>query len=131
MHQTLSSGLKLSSCSSTCCGPDVCDIHTSYVSHQCTSSDGDNAAPYLPRELAGPCLLRGLAAPDLLVLAWWNLDLPMLFSSLSISNISLAKIETLNNPSLCKILHGVFYCALLAIWQWRNKVVNAPVASLS
>ncbi|GJX08164.1 hypothetical protein Tco_0196096 [Tanacetum coccineum] len=32
MHQTLSSGSKLSSCSSTCCGPDVCDIRTLYVS---------------------------------------------------------------------------------------------------
>ncbi|GJU08828.1 hypothetical protein Tco_1125258 [Tanacetum coccineum] len=52
MHQTLSSGSKLSSCSSTCCGPDVCDIRTSYVSRQCTSSDGDNAAPCLPRGLA-------------------------------------------------------------------------------
>ncbi|GKE54641.1 hypothetical protein Tco_1489797 [Tanacetum coccineum] len=60
MHQTLSSGSKLSSCSSTCCGPDVCDIRTSYVSRQCTSSDGDNAAP---------CLPRGLAVLDWLVLA--------------------------------------------------------------
>ncbi|GJZ34187.1 hypothetical protein Tco_0579623, partial [Tanacetum coccineum] len=30
----------------------VCDIRTSYVSRQCTSSDGDNAAPCLPRGLA-------------------------------------------------------------------------------
>ncbi|GJX28577.1 hypothetical protein Tco_0236656 [Tanacetum coccineum] len=60
MYQTLSSGSKLSSCSSTCCGPDVCDIRTSYVSRQCTSSDGDNAAP---------CLPRGLAILDWLVLA--------------------------------------------------------------
>ncbi|GJZ35496.1 hypothetical protein Tco_1416980 [Tanacetum coccineum] len=60
MHQTLSSGSKLSSCSSTCCGPDVCDIRTLYISRQCTSSDGDNAAP---------CLLRGLAVLDWLVLA--------------------------------------------------------------
>ncbi|GJT04097.1 hypothetical protein Tco_0838559 [Tanacetum coccineum] len=40
---------------STGCGPDVCDIRTSSVRRQCTSSDGDNAAP---------CLLRGLATPD-------------------------------------------------------------------
>ncbi|GKD01450.1 hypothetical protein Tco_1171724, partial [Tanacetum coccineum] len=40
---------------STCCGPDVCDIRTLYVSGQCTSSDGDNIAP---------CLLRSLATPD-------------------------------------------------------------------
>ncbi|GJV59073.1 hypothetical protein Tco_1465173 [Tanacetum coccineum] len=45
---------------STGCGPDVCDIRTSYISHQCTSSDGDSAAP---------CLLRGLATPDWLLLA--------------------------------------------------------------
>ncbi|GJT29240.1 hypothetical protein Tco_0909515 [Tanacetum coccineum] len=45
---------------STCCGPDVCDIRTSYVSHQCTSSDGDSAAP---------CLLRRLTTPDWLTLA--------------------------------------------------------------
>ncbi|GJY01812.1 hypothetical protein Tco_0359964, partial [Tanacetum coccineum] len=47
---------------STCCGPDVCDIRTSYVSRQCTSSDGDSAAP---------CLLRGLAIdlPGWMVLA--------------------------------------------------------------
>ncbi|GJY31327.1 hypothetical protein Tco_0414822 [Tanacetum coccineum] len=38
----------------------VCDIRTSYISRQCTSSDGDNAAP---------CLPRGLAVLDLLVLA--------------------------------------------------------------
>ncbi|GJX55286.1 3-beta hydroxysteroid dehydrogenase/isomerase [Tanacetum coccineum] len=45
---------------STCCGPDVCDIRTSYVSHQCTSSDGDSAAP---------CLMRRLAILDWLALA--------------------------------------------------------------
>ncbi|GJW03688.1 hypothetical protein Tco_1562544 [Tanacetum coccineum] len=45
---------------STCCGPDVCDVRTSYVSRQCTSSDGDSAAP---------CLLRRLATPDWLTLA--------------------------------------------------------------
>ncbi|GKB02335.1 hypothetical protein Tco_0830424 [Tanacetum coccineum] len=45
---------------STGCGPDVCDIRTSYVRRQCTSSDGDSAAP---------CLLRGLATPDWLLLA--------------------------------------------------------------
>ncbi|GKG00353.1 hypothetical protein Tco_0302043, partial [Tanacetum coccineum] len=39
---------------------DVCDIRTSYVSRQCTSSDGDNAAP---------CLPRGLTVLDWLVLA--------------------------------------------------------------
>ncbi|GKB14662.1 hypothetical protein Tco_0848585 [Tanacetum coccineum] len=38
----------------------VCDIRTSYVSRQCTSSDEDNAAP---------CLPRGLAVLDWLVLA--------------------------------------------------------------
>ncbi|GKC35659.1 hypothetical protein Tco_1048043, partial [Tanacetum coccineum] len=42
------------------CGPDVCDIHTSYVIRQCTSSNGDNAAP---------CLLRRLATPDWMALA--------------------------------------------------------------
>ncbi|GJV48901.1 hypothetical protein Tco_1439113 [Tanacetum coccineum] len=36
------------------------DIRTSYVSCQCTSSDGDSAAP---------CLLRRLATPDWLTLA--------------------------------------------------------------
>nr|GEW23055.1 hypothetical protein [Tanacetum cinerariifolium] len=50
---------------STGCGTDVCDIRTSYVSHQCTSSVGDNVAPYLLRGLATPCLLRRLAAPYL------------------------------------------------------------------
>ncbi|GJZ47438.1 hypothetical protein Tco_0601270 [Tanacetum coccineum] len=45
---------------STSCGPDVCDICTSYVSRQCTSYDGDSVAP---------CLLRRLAAPDWLLLA--------------------------------------------------------------
>ncbi|GJR48057.1 reverse transcriptase [Tanacetum coccineum] len=38
----------------------VCDIRTSYVSHQCTNSNEDNAVP---------CLLRGLAVLDWLVLA--------------------------------------------------------------
>ncbi|GJZ96189.1 hypothetical protein Tco_0668523 [Tanacetum coccineum] len=46
---------------STGCGPDVYDIRTSYVSRQCTSSDRDNAAP---------CLLRRLATPDWLLLAF-------------------------------------------------------------
>ncbi|GKB97781.1 retrovirus-related pol polyprotein from transposon TNT 1-94 [Tanacetum coccineum] len=46
---------------STCCGPDVCDIRTSYVSRQCTSSDRDSAAP---------CLMRRLATPDWLTLAF-------------------------------------------------------------
>ncbi|GKD87478.1 hypothetical protein Tco_1358632 [Tanacetum coccineum] len=45
---------------STCCGPDVCNIRTSYVSHQCTSSDGNSAAP---------CLLRRLVILDWLALA--------------------------------------------------------------
>ncbi|GKB82015.1 hypothetical protein Tco_0948910, partial [Tanacetum coccineum] len=40
---------------STGCGPNVCDIRTSYVSRQCISSDGDSAAP---------CLLRRPATPD-------------------------------------------------------------------
>ncbi|GJZ92041.1 hypothetical protein Tco_0664106 [Tanacetum coccineum] len=51
---------------STDYGPDVCDIRTSYVSRQCTSSDGDNVAPCLLRRLAAPYLLRGLATPYLL-----------------------------------------------------------------
>ncbi|GJY34090.1 hypothetical protein Tco_0418559 [Tanacetum coccineum] len=81
MHQTLSSGSKLSSCSSTCCGPDVCDIRTSYSlppegTSYCWSLPPEGtscsclAGPCLLRGLAtaGPCLLRGLAAPALLVL---------------------------------------------------------------
>ncbi|GJW61901.1 hypothetical protein Tco_0111236 [Tanacetum coccineum] len=48
---------------STCCGPDVCDIRTSYVNppalSSCTSSDGDNVAP---------CLLRRPATADWLLL---------------------------------------------------------------
>ncbi|GJS46390.1 hypothetical protein Tco_0596511 [Tanacetum coccineum] len=43
---------------STGCRPDVSDIHTSYVSRQCTSSDGDSVAP---------CLLMRLATPDWLL----------------------------------------------------------------
>ncbi|GKD08768.1 cucumber peeling cupredoxin-like protein [Tanacetum coccineum] len=46
---------------STCCGSYVCDIRTSYISRQCTSSDGDNIAP---------CLLRRLATPDWLLLTF-------------------------------------------------------------
>ncbi|GJZ57691.1 hypothetical protein Tco_0613185, partial [Tanacetum coccineum] len=46
---------------STGCGPDVCDIRTSCVSRQCTSSDRDSAAS---------CLLRRLATPDWLLLAF-------------------------------------------------------------
>ncbi|GJU41901.1 hypothetical protein Tco_1194858, partial [Tanacetum coccineum] len=45
---------------STGCGPDVCEIRTSYVSRQCTSFNGDSDAP---------CLLRGLATPDWLLFA--------------------------------------------------------------
>ncbi|GKG51643.1 hypothetical protein Tco_0544281, partial [Tanacetum coccineum] len=43
------------------CEPDICDIRTSYVSRQCTSSDGDSAAP---------CLLRRLATSDWLLFAF-------------------------------------------------------------
>ncbi|GKD05642.1 hypothetical protein Tco_1180616 [Tanacetum coccineum] len=57
MYQALSCMSKLSSRGSV---PDVCDIRTSYVSRQCTSSDGDSAAP---------CLLSRLATPDWLTLA--------------------------------------------------------------
>ncbi|GKC49862.1 hypothetical protein Tco_1072607 [Tanacetum coccineum] len=64
---------KLSSRDNTClhapstgCGPDVCNIRTSYVSRQCTSFDGDNVAPCLLRRLATPYLLKRLAAPYLL-----------------------------------------------------------------
>ncbi|GKG21250.1 hypothetical protein Tco_0383845 [Tanacetum coccineum] len=66
MYQTLSYVSKLSS---GCSVPDVCDIRTSYVSRQCTSSDGDSAAHCLLRRLAAPYLLRGLATPDLLLFA--------------------------------------------------------------
>ncbi|GKE11689.1 hypothetical protein Tco_1415240 [Tanacetum coccineum] len=45
---------------STGCGPNACDIRTSYVSGQYTSFVGDNAAP---------CLLGGLATSDWLFLA--------------------------------------------------------------
>ncbi|GJS36238.1 hypothetical protein Tco_0534620 [Tanacetum coccineum] len=45
---------------STGCGPYAYDIRTSYVSRQYTSSVGDSAAP---------CLLRGLATSDWLLLA--------------------------------------------------------------
>ncbi|GJS12885.1 hypothetical protein Tco_0407357 [Tanacetum coccineum] len=58
MYQTLSYVSKLSSRGSV---PDVCDIRTSYVSRQCTSSDEDR--------LAASYLLRGLATPDWLLLA--------------------------------------------------------------
>ncbi|GKC63859.1 hypothetical protein Tco_1096457 [Tanacetum coccineum] len=54
---------------STSCGLDVCNIRISYVSRQCTSSDGDSAAPCLLRRLAAPYLLKGLATPDWLLLA--------------------------------------------------------------
>ncbi|GJT00499.1 hypothetical protein Tco_0821668 [Tanacetum coccineum] len=54
MYQTLSYMSKLSS------RGNVCDIRTSFISHQYTSSDRDSVAP---------CLLRGLATPDWLLLA--------------------------------------------------------------
>ncbi|GKA14233.1 hypothetical protein Tco_0693879 [Tanacetum coccineum] len=57
MYQTLSCMFGLSSRVSV---PDVCDIHTSYVNRQCTSSDGDSAAP---------CFLRRLATSNWLALA--------------------------------------------------------------
>ncbi|GKC30561.1 hypothetical protein Tco_1037855, partial [Tanacetum coccineum] len=49
---------------STCCGPDVCDIRTSYVNRLCTGFDGDSAALCLLRRLATPDCLRdeGVAA---------------------------------------------------------------------
>nr|GEW61014.1 putative reverse transcriptase domain-containing protein [Tanacetum cinerariifolium] len=56
------------------CGTDVCDIRTSYVSHQCTSFVGYNVAPCLLRGLATHFLLRRLAAPCLLT----GLDTPFL-----------------------------------------------------
>ncbi|GJZ98859.1 RNA-directed DNA polymerase [Tanacetum coccineum] len=46
---------------STSCGPDIYDICTSYVSRQCTSSDGDSAAP---------CIMWRLATPVWLLLAF-------------------------------------------------------------
>ncbi|GKE71092.1 hypothetical protein Tco_1529164, partial [Tanacetum coccineum] len=51
---------------STVRGSDVCAIRTSYVSHQCTSSDGDSASPYPLRRLATSYLLGRLATPYLL-----------------------------------------------------------------
>ncbi|GJX14335.1 hypothetical protein Tco_0206093 [Tanacetum coccineum] len=73
---------------STCCGPDVCDIHTSYVSRQCTSSVGDNAAP---------CLLRRLAIPNLLVFFDFYLTLLMAKKDMHIyvSHLKDAEIKTL------------------------------------
>ncbi|GJX30972.1 RNA-directed DNA polymerase, eukaryota, reverse transcriptase zinc-binding domain protein [Tanacetum coccineum] len=63
--------------------------------------------------------------------AWWGLDRPVSFPSFSIADISLGAIGLPNHHFLSKILHGVFQCALWAIWKWRNKVVNAPVTSLT
>ncbi|GJY69038.1 hypothetical protein Tco_0472020 [Tanacetum coccineum] len=57
----LSLEVKVASCTKYVVGRSVRDIRTSYVSRQCTSSDGDNAAP---------CLLRRLATPDWLLLAF-------------------------------------------------------------
>ncbi|GJV28537.1 hypothetical protein Tco_1384985 [Tanacetum coccineum] len=60
------------------CGPERLVFRTLYISRQCTSSDGDNAAPCLLRGLAvldwllllpaGPCLLRRPSCPDSAVL---------------------------------------------------------------
>nr|GEV09280.1 hypothetical protein [Tanacetum cinerariifolium] len=63
------------------CGPDICDIRTSYVNRQCTSYDGDNAAPCLLRRLAASYLLRRLTAPYLLR----RLAAPYLLSRLAAS----------------------------------------------
>ncbi|GJX65451.1 hypothetical protein Tco_0299794 [Tanacetum coccineum] len=39
------------------------------------------------------------------------------------------KVGVINNPVLSKILNGVLFCVVWAIWKWRNKVVFAPATS--
>ncbi|GJY73540.1 hypothetical protein Tco_0477971 [Tanacetum coccineum] len=64
MYQFCLQGQSCPHVPSTGYGPDVCTIRTSYVSCQCTSSDGDSALPlacFLPlEETAAPYLLRRL-----------------------------------------------------------------------
>ncbi|GJU89492.1 RNA-directed DNA polymerase, eukaryota, reverse transcriptase zinc-binding domain protein [Tanacetum coccineum] len=42
------------------------------------------------------------------VWSWWNLDLPISFSSFSVSDVAIGNLPVIGDASLPKILHGVF-----------------------
>ncbi|GKE06573.1 RNA-directed DNA polymerase, eukaryota, reverse transcriptase zinc-binding domain protein [Tanacetum coccineum] len=65
------------------------------------------------------------------VWSWWNLDLPLVFPSFSISDISLGNVRTRGDNRANKVLNGVLHCTIWSIWKWRNKVINADEDSVS
>ncbi|GJZ00346.1 hypothetical protein Tco_0517775 [Tanacetum coccineum] len=62
--------------------------------------------------------------------SWWHLDNPISFRSFSIKDIALGNIVSRDCCRVNKVIHGVFQCALWAIWKWRNKIINAPLDSV-
>nr|GEX01325.1 hypothetical protein [Tanacetum cinerariifolium] len=62
---------------------------------------------------------------------WWHFDYPVSFPSFCILDIGLGKIGNFSCPRLNKVLNGVLQCVIWVVWKWRNKVVNAPLDSIT
>ncbi|GKD92503.1 RNA-directed DNA polymerase, eukaryota, reverse transcriptase zinc-binding domain protein, partial [Tanacetum coccineum] len=59
------------------------------------------------------------------VWCWWNLESPISFPSFSIADIALRKIKVNGCSKIAKVVQGIFYIVIWAIWKWRNRLVNA------
>ncbi|GKA61714.1 RNA-directed DNA polymerase, eukaryota, reverse transcriptase zinc-binding domain protein [Tanacetum coccineum] len=61
------------------------------------------------------------------VWSWWNLDPPVLFPSFYVSDVASGNLPVNGDTSLAKVHHDVFQIALWILWNWRNRVVHAPI----
>ncbi|GJV23279.1 RNA-directed DNA polymerase, eukaryota, reverse transcriptase zinc-binding domain protein [Tanacetum coccineum] len=59
------------------------------------------------------------------VWTWWNINLPHVFPSFSVSEIAAGLVRISGCSRINKILHGVLCCTIWAIWKWRNRIVNS------
>ncbi|GJR12182.1 putative RNA-directed DNA polymerase, eukaryota, reverse transcriptase zinc-binding domain protein, partial [Tanacetum coccineum] len=61
------------------------------------------------------------------VWSWWSLDPPVSFPPFSNDDVACGNLPDIGDASLAKVLQGVFQIALLVLWNWRNRVVYAPL----
>ncbi|GKA46942.1 RNA-directed DNA polymerase, eukaryota, reverse transcriptase zinc-binding domain protein [Tanacetum coccineum] len=61
------------------------------------------------------------------VWSWWSLALSVSLPSFSISNVACGNLIVSGDSAIAKILHGIFQIGIWILWNWRNRVMNAPL----